>query len=1266
MAHTSPATFLVWSVASCMLGAFLVYHLWSFDRFKCLKWNHGPNSGPFKRIMIYSYVLSIPCIMAYSLGFAIIKYTEGWVYIPLAGAIVPKPYTEWHPSSRNAILPLYLLFSLGWGLEMITHLEELCFWYFLVNSSSSQENWFQSKYFRIWASGSAFALVYMLLTTILTRSDHLRMEVSVLLEKFGLRQPNILIADPQKRENVDATTVTRLTKFHELNTIRVVFRFIFCCPLMILGIDGVKPHEHRVNENMFWTDFLAIVSAFGVSAASDDEDLDEYDPPSPFANMSIWRFMRWLNTGGRSKSESEATRLVREVIKADDFNPDDFSDNFNAQAENRWLDRSKDPSGFFDNFKEASVTIDPFDVPGLMYRDILSVIKTAFQEPLADKFHFSPFKLYHQLPGSEEVVRGYSELYNSDAFIEEHDKVQRAPLDPQDTGCKLERVVAGIMTWSDGTHLANFGTAKLWPIYMMFGNLSNKCGSLLHKFFTYSADYPEKVLLATIRDKGLCPCPRCMVSKSSLDRLGLVRDMRARLDNFRVYLKDKVILARKFIYQDAQPIGGTHVNNLLKETSSVPTLNAFVTRLGDWFNPSQMLAVDLLHEFELGVWKALFYAPHSNVICISECNASEMKKLAARDYEDLLQCSIPVFEGLLDGEHDNRLMKLLFRLAQWHALAKLRLHTEVTLEQLEKVTVDIGKLMREFRDKSASDFMTYELPREQQARARRQQHAEAQRKELPEAETATTSKARSGLTTSEHKQRKLNISTYKFHALGDYVSTIKLFGTTDNYSTQTGELAHRLVKQYYALTNKRNATNQIARRYKREQKLQKIKFARKKARKGKQKDNSHYEHPHHVGFESSTRLEDLRSPPGAHHYMSDSRNHPIHLEDFLHANGHELDPAKKDFFPKLQDHLLGRLLDRPFDGDTHEMFTDEDRAQISIVNDKIYAVKTLRINYTTYDVRRDQDVINPRTDHCTVMVLSGVEAHNAHPYWYARVLGIFHADIVWFDTQRGKVRRSQSMEFLWVRWLGEEPNYRHGFKSARLPKVGFVPDTDDYAFGFLDPSQVIRACHLIPNFANGRTLELLRAPGITAARAPGETDDWANFYVMIFVDRDMFMRYLGSGIGHIHYLTSITNADEDNETEEGEDVPNIDPGSLVVTVEDEEESDDGDDEAESGDEIHNSRSDDELGPDDGEDLDEDDNGYGSIITPATEAKLAAEAEIDSGLGIQSSIYSSSSEDSMDTVRVSDSGSTLVSTDPIALPDCMTLKKPRSPSAPQLI
>ncbi|TFY60206.1 hypothetical protein EVG20_g7504 [Dentipellis fragilis] len=28
------------------------------------------------------------------------------------------------------------------------------------------------------------------------------------------------------------------------------------------------------------------------------------------------------------------------------------------------------------------------------------------------------------------------------------------------------------MLWSDSTHLASFGNAALWPIYMFFGNLS--------------------------------------------------------------------------------------------------------------------------------------------------------------------------------------------------------------------------------------------------------------------------------------------------------------------------------------------------------------------------------------------------------------------------------------------------------------------------------------------------------------------------------------------------------------------------------------------------------------------------------------------------------------------------------------------------------------------------------------------------------------------------------------------------------------------------
>ncbi|TFK16394.1 hypothetical protein FA15DRAFT_745088, partial [Coprinopsis marcescibilis] len=103
----------------------------------------------------------------------------------------------------------------------------------------------------------------------------------------------------------------------------------------------------------------------------------------------------------------------------------------------------------------------------------------AFAHPLAADFHFSPYKLYHTPPNSpDKTEQVYCEVYDSDVFIKEHDQVQRAPNPPDNPDCKREKVVAAMMMWSDSTHLANFGTAKLWPIYMFMGNLSKYIRSL--------------------------------------------------------------------------------------------------------------------------------------------------------------------------------------------------------------------------------------------------------------------------------------------------------------------------------------------------------------------------------------------------------------------------------------------------------------------------------------------------------------------------------------------------------------------------------------------------------------------------------------------------------------------------------------------------------------------------------------------------------------------------------------------------------------------
>jgi hypothetical protein len=133
-------------------------------------------------------------------------------------------------------------------------------------------------------------------------------------------------------------------------------------------------------------------------------------------------------------------------------------------------------------------------------------------------------------------------------------------------------------------------------------------------------------------------------------------------------------------------------------------------------------------------------------------------------------------------------MKLLYRTAEWHGFAKLKMHTDSTLEHLQSLTKEFGRLMREFRDQTCSKFQTFELPREAAARNRNQQRvlANKSRKFTPSQSVSASGRAANTSKPSAGTQAKtLNISTTKFHFLGDYVRTIQMFGCTDSYSTQT-------------------------------------------------------------------------------------------------------------------------------------------------------------------------------------------------------------------------------------------------------------------------------------------------------------------------------------------------------------------------------------------------------------------------------------------------------------------------------------------------
>jgi hypothetical protein len=122
-------------------------------------------------------------------------------------------------------------------------------------------------------------------------------------------------------------------------------------------------------------------------------------------------------------------------------------------------------------------------------------------------------------------------------------------------------------------------------------------------------------------------------------------------------------------------------------------------------------------------------------------------------------------------------MKLLYRTAEWHALAKLRMHTDATLDHLESLTKEFGRLMRHFRDVTCSQFQTVELPRELAARNRQHQRNQAKR-------FGTQNQSAVNASSSTRKPKSFNLLTPKFHSLGDYVQTIRMFGCTDSFSTQ--------------------------------------------------------------------------------------------------------------------------------------------------------------------------------------------------------------------------------------------------------------------------------------------------------------------------------------------------------------------------------------------------------------------------------------------------------------------------------------------------
>ena len=110
------------------------------------------------------------------------------------------------------------------------------------------------------------------------------------------------------------------------------------------------------------------------------------------------------------------------------------------------------------------------------------------------------------------------------------------------------------------------------------------------------------------------------------------------------------------------------------------------------------------------------------------------------------------------------MLDLLFELATWHALAKLRIHTDKMLDLLVASTKTLTSAMRRFLQETCKAFRTKELPKEAEA------HGRCTAVHALKGNSHTATVETKGKTAQ--KSKKFNLATYKYHTLADYPEAI--------------------------------------------------------------------------------------------------------------------------------------------------------------------------------------------------------------------------------------------------------------------------------------------------------------------------------------------------------------------------------------------------------------------------------------------------------------------------------------------------------------
>ena len=108
-------------------------------------------------------------------------------------------------------------------------------------------------------------------------------------------------------------------------------------------------------------------------------------------------------------------------------------------------------------------------------------------------------------------------------------------------------------------------------LLVMYGDMTLR--RIFPRFFTYSADYPEKVLLSCIKFLGKHPCPWCLITKDNIHKMGSKIDRLHRKSTLRTDSENRqsaITKVRDWIFRLGRPVNSSTFEPLLGPESAVP------------------------------------------------------------------------------------------------------------------------------------------------------------------------------------------------------------------------------------------------------------------------------------------------------------------------------------------------------------------------------------------------------------------------------------------------------------------------------------------------------------------------------------------------------------------------------------------------------------------------------------------------------------------------------------------------------------------------